>query len=76
VTFSGDGHFSGGVPPFAPFTFKSPRITAFATYNQSTGLCRLQVPVVPTTLTTKVSLACTPSSSAGFTCPQNVSPAL
>lgn len=73
ATFSGEGIQIGGVPPFDGWKLTSRRTSATATYNERTGLCRLQLPVLPTTLERKVTRPCTPLQS-GYRCPAFTSP--
>jgi hypothetical protein len=76
VTFSGEGQQVGGVGPFGGWQFKSNRLTATATYNQATGACRLQMPLLrnpATSMSLKVSQACTPIRN-GYRCPATVLP--
>lgn len=75
ATFSGTGQQIGGVPPFGGWQFKSTRVTATTTYTESTGACRLQIPVVgpPTAMKIHVSQACTPITN-GYRCPATASP--
>jgi hypothetical protein len=71
ATISGRGVSSGGVPPFGGFVFKSKRIQATATYNQTTGLCLLTLPVPDFTFSIKMTKGCRNVSEYGYSCPGN-----
>lgn len=73
ASFAGQAGFRG-LPPFGGITFKSTRISATANYNQQTGVCRLQIPLLPLELRARVSAACTPLGTTGWRCPDGVVP--
>jgi hypothetical protein len=71
ATISGRGVSSGGVPPFGGFVWKSKRIQAVATYNQTTGLCLLTLPVDAFEFSIKMSKGCRSVGDYAFSCPGN-----
>ncbi|MEO8180523.1 MAG: hypothetical protein ABI895_16940 [Deltaproteobacteria bacterium] len=71
ATISGIAPTSGGVPPFGGFVFKSGRIDAVPTYNQSTGRCQLDLPVRGLVTSVSVSEKCTPTSLSTWDCPSS-----
>lgn len=75
VTFTGSGRQIGGVPPFGGWQFRSQRVSATASYDASSGLCLIQMPVVgaASIMSLRSTLACTPNST-GYTCPANALP--
>ena len=74
VTFIGFGETRDGVPPFEAFEFKSNRLTATATYNNSTGDCLLQLLLRPTLTEEVVSHTCTKAKFNSWNCPSLVHP--
>lgn len=72
ATLSGNARVSGSAP-FVPVTFKTKRQRATPTYNQQTGVCRLDVPIIPQQLAVRMSAECRANSS-GWTCPDGSFP--
>jgi len=70
ATLSGNARFSGTGAPFSPIIFRSKRQRATPTYNQQTGVCRLDVPTVPQFLVVRMSAECRANSN-GWTCPSD-----
>jgi hypothetical protein len=71
ATITGRGESSGGVPPYEGFVFKSKRIQAVATYDQSTGVCLLTLPVADFEFKIKMTKGCRIRDDYSFTCPGN-----
>jgi hypothetical protein len=74
ATISGRGVSTGSVPPFGGFVWKSKRIQAVATYNQTTGLCLLTLPVPEFGFTIKMSQGCRSVGDRAFSCPGSAAP--
>jgi hypothetical protein len=75
ATISGRGVSTGSVPPFGGFVWKSKRIQAIATYNQTTGLCLLTLPIEEDfTFRIKMSQGCRSVGDYAFSCPGSASP--